>query len=143
MGAAFSWGSSLGLSSGTVKESRISIWKKKENEKRTLHSNDKGGVKMLKISSSLMVLSAVFFSIGTLQPGYGMSFGKHNNGGGPGNPTITRGNGQGDGNGNGNTAYGASLEAQPYPLPVPEPATVVLLASGLFGVGLWRWKRQS
>jgi hypothetical protein len=114
-----------------------------ENEKRNLHSNDKGGVKMRKISSSLMVLSALFFSIGTLQPGYGMSFGKHNNGGGPGNPTITQGNGQGEGNGNGNTAHGASLEAQPYPLPVPEPATVVLLASGLFGVALLRWKRQS
>jgi hypothetical protein len=101
--------------------------------------NEKGGMEMRKISSSLILLSVVFFSMGTLQPGYGMSFGKHHNGGGHANQSITRGNG----NGNGDTVYGASLEAQPYPVPVPEPATVVLLASGLLGVGLWRWKKQS
>jgi hypothetical protein len=94
---------------------------------------------MRKLSLSLMVLSALF-SMGTVQPGYGMSFGKHNNGsGGPANQSST----QGTSNENGHAAYGASLDSQPYPLPVPEPATIVLMASGLLGLGLWRWKQQS
>jgi hypothetical protein len=104
----------------------------------------KGGMEMRKLSSSLIVLSVVFFSMGTVQPGYGMSFGKHHNGdGGPANQSSTQGNGNGNDNENGHMAYGASLDGQPYPLPVPEPATIVLLASGLLGLGLWRWKRQS
>jgi PEP-CTERM putative exosortase interaction domain len=94
---------------------------------------------MPKPSSSLMVLSAMLLSMGTVQPGYGMSFGKHNNGGGPANQSSTEGNG----NEHGRTAYGGSLDSQPYPVPVPEPASVVLMASGLLGLGLGRWKRQS
>jgi len=77
--------------------------------------------------------------IGTVQPGYAMSFGKHNNGGGPASQSIIHGNsgnGNGKGNGNGNGSSGASLNAQPYQVPLPEPAAVVLLASGLFGLGV-------
>jgi hypothetical protein len=97
---------------------------------------------MRNISSSLMIVSAVFLSMGTLQPSYGMSFGKHHNDGGPANQSISHGNG-GNGNGNGNMPYGAVLDAHPYQLPVPEPTSIVLFASGLLGVGLWRWKKHS
>ena len=49
-------------------------------------------MEMRKLSSSLIVLSVVFFSMGTVQPGYGMSFGKHHNGGGgPANQSSTQG----------------------------------------------------
>ena len=91
----------------------------------------------------LMVVSALFFTIGTSQSAYAMSFGKHNNGPGAANQGITDGNANGNRNGNGNKGYGASLDAPPYQIPVPEPATIILLGSGLLGVGLWRWKKQS
>ena len=95
---------------------------------------------MRRIGFLLMVISTLFGTIGTVQPGYAMSFGKHNNNGAPANQSITHGNSNGNGAGNGNT-YGASLDAQPYQVPVPEPSTVVLLAAGVLGLGLWRWKR--
>ena len=88
-------------------------------------------------SSLLMVLSAVLLSLVTLEPSYGMSFGNHHNGGGPANQNMSQGNG-GNGNGKGNAPDGVSLDAHGYLLPVPEPATIVLLASGLLGVGVWR-----
>jgi len=94
---------------------------------------------MPKISLSLMLFWVVFFSLGMSQPGYGMSFGKHDNGGSP-TQSISQGNGL---KGNGSMAFGTSLDAQPYLVPVPEPASIVLLASGLLGVGLWRWKQLS
>jgi hypothetical protein len=78
---------------------------------------------------SLMVVCAVFFTLGSLQPGYAMSFGKHNNGSGPANQSISQRNGNGNGNRNGNT-YEASC-------------TAALFASGVLGLGLWRWKKQS
>jgi hypothetical protein len=73
---------------------------------------------MRNISSSLMIVSAVFLSMGTLQPSYGMSFGKHHNDGGPANQSISQGNG-GNGNGNGNMPYGAALDASPISLRFP------------------------
>jgi hypothetical protein len=94
----------------------------------------------------LMVVSAMVFTMGSLHPSYAMSFGKHNNAGGAAAQNITHGNagnGNGKENGNGNGSYGASLDAQAYAVPVPEPGTVVLLASGLFSLGLWRWKKNS
>jgi hypothetical protein len=105
---------------------------------------------MRTIGFSLMVGSALFFTLGTLQPGHAMSFGKHNNGSGHANQSITQGNSNGNGNGNGNgnrnrngNTYEASFDALPYQVPVPEPSTVVLFASGVLGLGLWRWKKQS
>ena len=103
---------------------------------------------MRRIGFSLMVVSAVFFTLGSLQPGHAMSFGKHNNGNGPANQSITQGNGNGNGNGNSNGnrnghTYEASFDALPYQVPVPEPSTVALFASGVLGLGLWRWKKQS
>jgi len=73
--------------------------------------------------------------IGTVQPGYAMAFGKYNNGGGPASQSIIHGS-SGKGNANENGSYGASLDAEPYQVPGPEPAAVVLLASGLFDLGV-------
>jgi hypothetical protein len=90
-------------------------------------------------SSLLTVLSAVLLSMATLESSYGMSFGNHHNGGGPGNQNMSQGNGR-NANVHDSAPYGDSLDARGYPLPVPEPASIVLLASGLLGVGLWRWR---
>jgi hypothetical protein len=89
----------------------------------------------------LMLVSASLATIGTLQSAHAMSFGKHNNSGDTANQNMTQGNGHG--NGNGDRAPGTSLDANPYQVPVPEPSTVVLLASGLLGVGVWRWKKAA
>lgn len=35
-----------------------------------------------------------------------------------------------------------SIDAQPYMTPVPEPSTIVLLASGIAGLGLLHLKRK-
>jgi hypothetical protein len=80
---------------------------------------------MRRIGFLLMVVSALFVMIGTVQPGYAMSFGKHNNGGGAPSQSITQGN-SGKGNARGDGSDGPSVNAQHYQVPVPEPSTVVL-----------------
>jgi hypothetical protein len=95
---------------------------------------------MRRIGFLLTVVSALFVMIGPAQPGYAMSFGKHNNGGGAPGQSLPQGN-SGKGNARGDGSDGPSLNAQPYQIPVPEPSTVVLLASGVLGLGVWRWKR--
>jgi len=107
---------------------------------------DDDGMQVRKRGVLLMVLLSTFF-VGTVQQGYAMSFGKHHNNGGSAEQSITQGNGRnGDVNRNGNVhtdgTYGGSLDSEPYQVPVPEPTTVALLASGLFVLGLWRWKKQ-
>ena len=84
--------------------------------------------------------SMMVITMATLQPGYAMSFGKHSNNGG------FQANQGGNGNQGGNSYHGdghdLSYDARPYPVPVPEPSSVLLLASGVAGLGLWRLKKN-
>ena len=94
----------------------------------------------------LTAVSMMVITMGTLQPGYAMSFGNHHNNGGHGNQSITNGGGNGNPNGNGTSPHGdghdLSYDSHAYPVPVPEPSSVVLLASGVLGLGLWRCKKK-
>jgi len=87
---------------------------------------------MRKIGFSLMTGPALFVTMGALQPGYAMSFGKHNNGGGTVNQSVSEGNGHENGNGN---KYGASLNAVPYQIPVPR--TIDGRPLGIWRVRTW------
>ena len=81
------------------------------------------------LTSALML---AFFSL-PIQHAAAMSRHHHNDGGGspPGASENI-----------GKSSNLQSIDAQPYITPIPEPSTVVLLGSGIMGLGLWRWKKK-
>lgn len=83
--------------------------------------------------------SAVLICMGALESGHAMSFGKHQNNGGPVDQGVGHAYGKGNSNGNGDHS---SYDAYPYQVPVPEPSTVLLLASGVAGLAFWRLKKR-
>lgn len=85
---------------------------------------------MTAVAISLFVMSSVDANA--------MSFGNHhNNSGGSSQNSV----GGGSSISSSSSAF-ASIDAPPYMTPVPEPSSIVLLGSGVFALGWWRFKRN-
>ena len=90
---------------------------------------------MLSILATALLVTSV--SLPQVGPAAAMSFGKHHGNGGGYNPSA------GQNAGPSSRSSLTSIDATPYMTPVPEPSTVVLMGSGVFALGLWRWKKKN
>lgn len=90
-----------------------------------------------RLSSILIAsLSILYISLSFVDQGIAMS--RHHGNGGGANPGT-----------GGSTGHSlilstlSSIDAPAFVIPVPEPSTIVLVASGVFAVGLWRLKKHT
>ena len=86
----------------------------------------------------LMMVISVALMPGIIESARAMSLFHHDNHGSPTQNLVT--NGTSTTNNNGGTT--SLINANPVTV-TPEPSTVVLLASGLLGVGIWRLRQKS
>jgi len=86
----------------------------------------------------ILAVPVIFLTAMDVEPARAMSFGNHHNNGGGSAPSNA-----GNSISSSSTSTITSLDAPPYMTPVPEPSSIVLLGSGIFALGWWRYRRHN